>query len=575
MSGALGPAIEMQQALQEQINGGIDSSVLNDIAADASTFAMTYGRSAVDFVRSAGAINAAVSGLTAAELPELIRSANLIAQASGTTVQALIAASGLQQPEASRSGNGGLAGQKMMDPSAVWQRITTMMAAMPAVGASIAGGPDNAALPQQSAVINTLQRAQGAGAGSTYQGLLTMAPGALLPSGSGIGPVMPLPESLTRHQPGYGDSTYGSAEGIQPENMMRLQQQVSIPGDNSGALARTMALASSMVSPWARFEQIVNVIQTTIGLALLPALSKALNLIADTAQRFAVWMQMFPALSSTIGWVAVALHGLTKTLQFISQVMRLCGAALSGLNAVWKMLALATRLWRLAVLAGKAAVVVFNAIMIALRGTLMAVRLAALAAGVGANLISLPVLLVVAALIAGCWLLVTHWEQIKTAVMDTTAFQVVMAVVQQVAELWGRVWAFLADGWNRFTDMIINFSIMETLGNMAQAITGLFNNAWAAVRNSAIAVLNWIIDKLNHLPGIHIALIDDVEPAPGVSNTLSTGGQLRGMDTGGIQKTITAGSSTVTDNSRSIGNVYVYTQGEMTPGKLEELQEMR
>lgn len=47
IKGALGPAIEMYDALQEQTARGIDSTALKQVEKDANIFSMTYGKSAV------------------------------------------------------------------------------------------------------------------------------------------------------------------------------------------------------------------------------------------------------------------------------------------------------------------------------------------------------------------------------------------------------------------------------------------------------------------------------------------------------------------------------------------------
>ncbi|HAV6910554.1 TPA: hypothetical protein JJI82_22475 [Cronobacter sakazakii] len=64
------------------------------------------------------------------------------------------------------------------------------------------------------------------------------------------------------------------------------------------------------------------------------------------------------------------------------------------------------------------------------------------------------------------------------------------------------------------------------------------------------------------------------DAAPLTANTLSTGGQVKNLDKGGISKTINNNGRTVTDNSRKIGTVNIYPKETLSPGQLMEWQEL-
>ena len=57
-------------------------------------------------------------------------------------------------------------------------------------------------------------------------------------------------------------------------------------------------------------------------------------------------------------------------------------------------------------------------------------------------------------------------------------------------------------------------------------------------------------------------------------NTLSTGGELKGIDRGGISSTISKNSKSVTDNSKKIGEVHFHTKEALSPAQLMEWQEL-
>jgi len=164
---------------------------------------------------------------------------------------------------------------------------------------------------------------------------------------------------------------------------------------------------------------------------------------------------------------------------------------------------------------------------------------------------------------------------VKAAVMDTAAFQVVTAAIEYVAGVFGKAWASIKDGWNSFVALLAGFSVTATLGGMASGIMKLFANLWDSIKQTALSSLNWIISKLNKIPGIDISELGAPVPTPPVmENNLSTGGQLKGIDSGGVSKTINSNSRAVTDNSRRIDKVEINMANGMTPQQLAEWQEL-
>ncbi|RAP72887.1 phage tail tape measure, TP901 family, core region domain protein [Candidatus Erwinia dacicola] len=132
---------------------------------------------------------------------------------------------------------------------------------------------------------------------------------------------------------------------------------------------------------------------------------------------------------------------------------------------------------------------------------------------------------------------------------------------------------------------------------MANGIVSLFDNIWQTIKGGFLKSWNWIVGKLNKIPGVDIKLSPVVNPvnpevAGGVmppvmqnnyagniqqsltANTLSTGGQLKGVDRGGISSTISKNSKAVTDNSKTIGEVHFHTKEALSPAQLMEWQEL-
>ena len=243
---------------------------------------------------------------------------------------------------------------------------------------------------------------------------------------------------------------------------------------------------------------------------------------------------------------------------------------------MWAALTAVTKIYTATVWLGNIAVVAWNATLKFLRGTLLAVRMAAMMAGIGINLMSWPILLVIGAvalLAAGCWLLIKHWDTVKNAVMDTAAFQTCARVVAWLAGVFASAWQFISEGWNSFISMLTGFSPSQALSGLATGIVSLFDNVWLSVKNGFLKSWNWIVEKLNKIPGVDISMVSTTSPTL-TGNTLSTGGELRGIDKGGINKTISSNSKSVTDNSKKIGEVHFHTKEAMSPGQLMEWQEL-
>ncbi|EDM0764666.1 phage tail tape measure protein, partial [Salmonella enterica] len=247
-----------------------------------------------------------------------------------------------------------------------------------------------------------------------------------------------------------------------------------------------------------------------------------------------------------------------------------------GAIALWKTLTSVTKIYTATVWIASKAVAAWNLTLKFLRGTLLAVRMAAIMAGIGINLMSWPVLLVIGAiglLAAGCYLLIKHWDDVQAAVMNTAAFTAVAGVVEWLAGVFSTAWQWIKDGWNGFINLLTGFSPSQALSGMAGGIVSMFDNIWQSVKGSFLKSWNWIVEKLNKIPGVNISLANESPPAL-TTNTLSTGGELKGIDKGGISKSVSNNSRVVTDNSRKINTVNIYPKEMITPGQLMEFQEL-
>lgn len=601
IKGALSPAIEMYDVLTDAAAKGIGSSVLKTVQRDALAFSTTYGASAVEFVQSTESINASIAGLTGNELPKVTKVANTLAFAlkstAADTAEFMGQMYGNFSAEAERLGKVQFAEQ--LAGKMVYMRKTfgTEMATIKDLmeGARGVGTNYGVGLDEQLAVLGQLSRTLGTEASSAYEGFMTGAIDGAKKLGlsftDATGKMLSMPEMLIKLQGKYGkslegnlkaqaelDAAFGDSSAVVKQlygNVALLQRNITELGGADG-LRRTQEMATKMVKPWDRFVAILQAIKTVIGLTLIPVLYPLLNRLADMGQTFARWMQMFPNIARVVGYASMALLSFAVVGATVNIVMGVSKFIMLGLAGIWRVLASVTTIYTATLWLAQKAVVVWNASLAALRGILLAVRMAAVLSGAAINFMSWPILLVIGAialLAAGCYLLIKHWDTVKAAVMNTEAFKVVAGVVTWLAGVFASAWQFIKDGWNSFIALLTGFSPTQALGGMASGIISMFDNIWQVIKGGFLKSWNWIVGKLNKIPGVDISMAAE-SPPPLTSNTLSTGGELKGIERGGISKSINSNTKSVTDNSKKIGTVNIYPKETLLPGKLMEWQEL-
>ncbi|EDA1439927.1 phage tail tape measure protein [Salmonella enterica subsp. enterica serovar Montevideo] len=600
--GALSPAIEMYDALNDAASKGIDDQALKAVQRDALRFSTTYGASAVEFVQSTESINSAIAGLTGNELPKVTKVANTLAFAlkstAAETAEFMGQMFGNFSADAERLGRVQFAEQ--LAGKMVYMRKTfgTEMATIKDLmeGARGVGTNYGVGLDEQLAVLGQLNRTLGTEASSAYEGFMTGAVEGAKKLGlsftDATGKMLSMPEMLIKLQGKYGkslegnlkaqaelDAAFGDSSAVVKHlygNVALLQRNITELGGSDG-LKRTQEMASKLVKPWDRFVQILKAIQTVIGLTLIPVLYPVLNRLADMGQTFARWMQLFPNIARVIGYAAMALLGGAAVGAVANIVMGASKFIMAGLRGIWVAMTAVTKAYTAMVWLAQIAVIAWNATLKFLRGALLAVRMAAIMAGIGINLMSWPVLLVIGAialLAAGCWLLIKHWDTVKAAVMETSAFQACARVVAWLAGVFSTAWQFISEGWNSFIALLTGFSPSQALSGLASGIVSMFDNVWQSVKGGFLKSWNWIVEKLNKIPGVDISMANETSSPPLTVNNLSTGGELKGIDKGGISKSVSNNSRSVTDNSRKINTVNIYPKEMITPGQLMEFQEL-
>ncbi|EID1117873.1 phage tail tape measure protein [Salmonella enterica] len=600
--GALSPAVEMYDALNDAAAKGIDDQALKAVQRDALRFSTTYGASAVEFVQSTESINSAIAGLAGNELPKVTKVANTLAFAlkstAAETAEFMGQMFGNFSADAERLGKVQFAEQlagKMVYMRKVFGTemgtIKDLMEGARGVGTNYGVGLD-----EQLAVLGQLNRTLGTEASSAYEGFMTGAVEGAKKLGlsftDATGKMLSMPEMLIKLQDKYGksldgnlkaqaelDAAFGDSSAVVKHlygNVALLQRNITELGGSDG-LKRTQEMASKLVKPWDRFVQILKAIQTVIGLTLIPVLYPVLNRLADMGQTFARWMQLFPNIARVIGYAAMALLGFAAVGAVANIVMGVSKFIMMGWKGVWKLLTAVTKIDTAWTWLNTKAKLAWASVMKSLRGILLALRMQAIMTGAAINFMSWPVLLVIGAIAllgAGCWLLIKHWDTVKAAVMETSAFQACARVVAWLAGVFSTAWQFISEGWNSFIALLTGFSPSQALSGLASGIVSMFDNVWQSVKGGFLKSWNWIVEKLNKIPGVDISMANETSSPPLTVNNLSTGGELKGIDKGGISKSVSNNSRSVTDNSRKINTVNIYPKEMITPGQLMEFQEL-
>ncbi|PWC18245.1 phage tail tape measure protein [Brenneria corticis] len=688
---ALAPAIEMNDALLSASAQGVSDATLKQVAGNGLKFSVQYGKSALEFVQSTEMIKSSVGGLSDGELPRMTTITNTVAAALKTTSAETTEFMGQMfanfRTDAQALGNVDFAERVAGKAAYMRQAFGTEMAAIKDLmeGAKGAGTNFGIGMDEQMAVLGELQRTLGTEASGSYESFLTGAAEGAKKLGlnftDATGKMLSMPQMLEKLHDKYGasiegnlkaqkelDEAFGGGSAVIKQlygNVGVLQRHITELGSSDG-MKRATEMAEKMANPWDRLVAVWYAIRAAMGATLLPVLYPLINKMADAGQTLLRWQTLFPNIAKVIGYAVLAVLSLAAAGAVVNIVMGVSSFIVIGLKGLWAGLTAVMKIHVAAIWLYNKAVIAWSATMRLLRGVLLAVRMATVLTGVAFNFALWPVLLViaaVAALAAGCYLLYQHWDQIVAAVMQTEVFKTLAAIVQWVGEIFASVWASVVEGWNSVVEFISNFSLIDTMKNMASGIGELFNGLWDGLLSSFSSTYGWIVEKLNHIPGVNIdmpastAPVSVSRPAESVAtassltgnipavtvgaspyadhitrsaelipaapqplaptptaitgapvtvlpaastpivnmptlpaplkepampasikpgnNELLTGGKLKGIERGGINKEINNSSKSYTDNSKHFGNVVIHADKGMTPEQLSEWEELR
>lgn len=634
LKGLLDPALQMNEALQTASLQGVDAGAMKNVTQAAMKFSAQYGKSSVEFTQSALTIRKAIQGVADNELPYLTTVTNTTATALKSTADEATAYMGQMFSQfstyANHVGKNQFAEELAGKALYMSQTFGTSMADITGLmeGARSAGTHFGVGIDEQLAVLGELQRTLSTEASSAYEGFMTGAADGAKKLGLSFvdasGKMNSLPEMLGKLQQKYGanidgnlkaqkeiEAAFGDSAIVVKQlygDVDVLRKNITALGANDG-MKRTREMAEQLADPWERLLAIWTNVRVAVGMTLLPVINPLVNKIAEMGQTVQRWLTLFPNIAKYVGYIATSITGVAAVGAMANIVMGISKFIWAGLVVVWKLILATLKLIPGAVWLANKAMVIWQATLKLLRGTLLALRMAAITAGIGFNLMSLPIILIIGAIAllgVGIYYLIKHWDAVKAAIQDTTTFKVLAAVVMAVGQVFSDVWEWIGQGWETLCNWFSEFSLTETFETVANSIRDIFGNVWAWVKQTFADIYNSFVDTLNYLPGVEIermeintpaaqatnsvpdvegmAAVDiirqqqlfmqaQVEQAEPITNTqILTGKQLKGIDKNGIGKNAVGSTTSHVDNSRNYENVVIKVETMPSPQQLTEYE---
>lgn len=576
IQGALGPAIEMDRALAEVASLDVQKEVLGALGREALKLSIQYGESATEIVRSSYDIQSAIAGLEGNELPAFTRASTTLAKATkadtATITNYMGTMYGIFEQQAKQMGKANwvedVAGKTALAVQLFKTTGQGMADAFGAIGANATAA--GISMDEQFAVLGQLQATMSGGeAGTKFKAFLAGVGGAQKALGlqftDAAGNMLPVLTIMDKLKAKYGE-TMSVAEGDELKKAFGSDEAVAMIkllmtntkglATNINALANTHGMgkaeqmAAAMTDQWERVTQAWFAIRAAAFGVVLPAINAVVGVFADGATTVLRWTHLFPNLTKVVSYALLAIVGLsmvTGTWMLVAGVAKL---ATLGLGIAWSVIMAPLNLL-------KAGLVAFRAIM-------LAVNIAMYANPVG--LIIAGIVLLIGTVAA----VIYYWDDLKQTLADWGVFDAVQAMIDGAAA-----------GWASFMQLLADLSPFQLLGK----------------------AVDWLIDKLNMIPGVNIefgSMPDLTMPTlapltmpvmPGVMNMPTQEQQRETVNaplaryrqqdqskvpSGGLgQQLIQANAAATTANQKPakslhIGEVHITNQNPMSPEQLAE-----
>ncbi|HEN3291052.1 TPA: phage tail tape measure protein [Yersinia enterocolitica] len=570
----LSPAYEVQKALDELSTRNIDTKTLDKMFKASQAFSTAYGKNAADFISSATIIKSTIAGLTDNELPRYTTAINTLAVATKGSAEsaANYMADMANNFRTTASEMGNIPFAEMMASKGAYMvqnfgtsldEIRELVKSSKGTGLQMGAGMD-----EQLAVMGMLKQTKGTEAGGIYDAFLKSA----IEGGKQLGlsftdakgQMLEFPDILQKLQAKFGNTIEGNVKAQAALNKAfgdgaqaltatwgqadKLRKHMRDMGNTQG-LDRATDMAKKMADMWERVDQVWKRIRISVGMQLIPAISPLGDTVINIGNKFAKWLDMFPNITRWIGYIVLGMTALGAAAAVITIITGLFSLLMSPVLLIIAGLAILAwavydqyKYWSWA----------FSAI-----GRDLSVLWESMKAG---------------------WqVVVNFWNGLVSGVIDTFT-----GIASAVGAVFSHVWASITLGWEMVVAFFGGLSPVEAFNGFVDAIGNVFSGLWEYLTESFGATYNWIVSKLNKIPGVNIDLkpigqSEDGAAAPAANLPVPAGLVSPAMNKGGIAKTLTTNNSNQTSTIRTgntIGEVNIYPPNGATLDSIMESREL-
>lgn len=597
LKSALDPAIEFSRAINEVKAAGIGASGLEKVEQFALDFSSSFGIASNEVVNSVNEIARAIDGLTDDELISFSKGSNILAKATGSSVQEmgsyLSTMYGIFQQEADRMGKSKwvemMAGQATLTANmfkssgeSLSQAFTNLMSTGQSKGVELA---------EQFAVLGNLQSVMPGGmSGTKYAAFLNGVGKASKKLGLDFldanNRMLPITDILAKIKKSYGDTideveaqqlakAFGTNDAVQVINYLlpkidSLKDNIKeIGGVNN--LDDAVRVSKITTDSWMRFSAILQNIKIAIGVEILKKIEPLFNRMADLGQEFVAWLKTYKNIARWIGYAVGALIGFTG----LTAALTLMSGIISAIGVAFSFLASPIMLVTAAIVGLGIFIYKFrDEFMQFISGFIQGFKAAGVSLDPLFNAFSLvwgalqkigSTIGRIIGLFGGASDSAYSFQQFgidlgyALGVVFNTVLDAVELVAQAfnfVADVFSIVVNSIIDGWQAVLALWDSSAPIDSFLKIGDALGNIFLNAFQGIVNAFVKMLNFIIEKANSLPGINIPLIPEWKDNPtaqALSPALATGvsdgsnfslsdslqPQLNSMPQGSVTKTLT------------------------------------
>ncbi len=439
IAGAMAPALEMNRAMGEVASLGVHESELNNLKNTAMNFAEQYGESASEFVSASYDIQSAIGGLANGELAAFTKASGVLAVATKSDASVITdyvgTMYGIFQTQADAMGKAAWVNKLAGQTASAVQMFKTTGSEMAGAFSSLGAGANTAgiAMTEQMAVLGTLQATMsGSEAGTKYRAFLKGVGKAQDKLGmqftDSAGRMLPMVQILEKLKGKFGamDKTadsvalqeaFGSSQAVGLIQLLSskvggLNSSIAELGNQKG-MEKAEEMARAIVDPWDQFAASVRNLRIAMGDLLLPVLNPLIEKMSGGIQTLRKWSVMFPNLSKAVGALALVVLGFVGVMALLSLGAGIAQVAWGGMMIMWA--AMTPLIW------------LKNAALVALSTSWFLVNVVA-AAFPGFWLVAALV-----AVVAGIYLLVKYWDDLKAALGEQEWFKAIVSMVDTVS----------------------------------------------------------------------------------------------------------------------------------------------